>query len=141
MAREINSHGVKYAGIYTRELPWKLTAPALLLWLSGSDRKRELAGIARGGGGGGFSPIRSFLETFLELLDLVDTISRNEKKGSMEKIFSTNYLWKKISFVYMLLKRIANTVNWDSHISSLMMIVVFILSTRTISWTRTFTHR
>lgn len=26
MAREINSRGVKYVGIYIRELPWKLTA-------------------------------------------------------------------------------------------------------------------
>lgn len=42
MAREINSRGVKYVGIYIRELPWKLTADVAPLRLSGNDRKREL---------------------------------------------------------------------------------------------------
>lgn len=48
MAREINSRGVKYVGIYIRELPWKLTADVAPLRLSGNDRKRELAGIPWG---------------------------------------------------------------------------------------------
>jgi len=48
MAREINSHGVKYAGIYVRELPWKLTADVAAQLVC-----QQIENARRGGGGGG----------------------------------------------------------------------------------------
>jgi len=50
MAREINSRGVKYAGIYVRELPWKLTADVAAQPVRPADRKR--AGRKAEGRGG-----------------------------------------------------------------------------------------
>lgn len=43
MAREINSRGVKYVGIYIRELPWKLTADvaAQVVWKRSKTRTRR----------------------------------------------------------------------------------------------------
>lgn len=49
MAREINSHGVKYVGIYIRELPWKLTADvaARVVWKRSKTRtRRNTAGVS-----------------------------------------------------------------------------------------------
>lgn len=49
MAREINSHGVKYVGIYIRELPWKLTADvaARAVWKRSKTRtRRNTSGVS-----------------------------------------------------------------------------------------------
>jgi len=49
MAREINSHKVKYVGIYIRELPWKLTADvaAQVVWKRSKTRtRRNIFGVS-----------------------------------------------------------------------------------------------
>lgn len=86
MAREINSHGVKYVGIYIRELPWKLTT--LPLRLSGSDRKRELAGISLGSAR--FDPSEVFVEIF-DLTDKRESLSRGAQMADTSILRSSIY--------------------------------------------------
>ena len=85
MAREINSHGVKYVGIYIRELPWKLTADVAVqvVWKRSKTRtRRNIPGV---------SSIRS--EVFLEIFDLTDkreSLSRGKQMAVTSILQSVN---------------------------------------------------